>query len=103
MELNEVSSLIATISTIISGFVILTRAAYKASARFLEAMAKHHADLIKPIVEDVKQSAAIVARISDLEQEHRDVVAEQSHISAKLDAMSKRIDETYSLLLKHMN
>lgn len=102
MEITDAASLVATLSTIVSGFAILTRTIYKASFRFLDQMAKNHLDLIRPIIEDVKQSAAIASRLSDLEQEHRDIVKEQSNISTKLDAMSNRIDETYSLLLKHM-
>lgn len=102
MGISDVTGLVATLSTIISGFAIMIRFVYKASSKLLEAMAKNHADLLKPIVDDIRQSAVITARISDLEQEHKDMVAEQSHISAKLDAMSNRIDETYSLLLKLM-
>lgn len=102
MEISDAASLVTTLSTIIGGFAILTRAVYKGTFRFLDEMAKNHSELIKPIIEDVKQSAAIASRLANLEQEHKEVVMEQSHISSKLDAMSKRIDETYSLLLKHM-
>lgn len=103
MEISDVTSLVSTLSTIVGGFAILTRSVYKFTSRLLDTMAKNHSESLKQIIEDIKQSSVIASRLSDLEQEHRDIVAEQSHISSKLDAMSKRIDETYSLLLKHMN
>lgn len=102
MDISELAPIITTLSTIIGAFAVLTRAIYKGVSKFLAEMARNHSELIKPIIEDARQTSAIAARMSSLEQDHKEIVTEQSHIASKLDAMSKRIDETYSLLLKHM-
>lgn len=102
MEISDVAQLVTTLSTIIGGFAILARSIYKGTYKFVEEMTRHHSDIIKPLVEDARQSAAISSRMAILEEEHKEIVIEQSHISSKLDAINKRVDETYSLLLKHM-
>lgn len=103
MEAPETITLIATgigiITTMAAGFRSFSNVVAKGISQLISQMSKDHADMIKPIVDEVRGLELMNKRVNHLEENQNDLKGQIEELHVCMRNVNERTDQIYTLLL----
>jgi len=103
MEQVETITLISTgvglITTMAAGFRTFAKVISKGIANLISQMSKDHAEMIKPIVEEVRGLEMVNRRVNSLEENQNELREQIEELNKCMRNVNERTDQIYTLLL----